>query len=184
MPTIASADALIKAADNLVDTILGKFPQPTPNAHAVEQLIDIFKVQAEKATCEARSACILQEQAQAQRVQAESQRVLTESPHNIPELLIEETSTHTSNNRRGVPLISQDEEDYDDNNQSPSENTRLQQHRGMLTQEYMMHMVHLPIKSVTQSLHYYRQHHEDTHHNSYMSLPGQYLTMKQEICHS
>ena len=59
MPTITLADALIKVADNLVDTILGNLPPNTTTAQAVEQLMDIFKVQAEKATCKARTARIL-----------------------------------------------------------------------------------------------------------------------------
>ena len=56
MPTITPADALIKAADTLTDTILGNFPINTMTAQAVEQLMDTFKVQAEKATCEADSS--------------------------------------------------------------------------------------------------------------------------------
>jgi hypothetical protein len=59
MPTITPADALIKAADNLVDTILGNLPPNTTTAQAVEQLMDIFKVQAKKTTCKAITARIL-----------------------------------------------------------------------------------------------------------------------------
>ncbi len=59
MPTITPADALIKAADNLVDTILENLPLNTTTAQGVEQLMDIFKVQAKKATCKARIARIL-----------------------------------------------------------------------------------------------------------------------------
>ena len=53
MLTITPADALIKAADNLADTILGNLPTNTNTAQAVELLVDIYNVQAEKATCEA-----------------------------------------------------------------------------------------------------------------------------------
>ncbi len=97
MPTITPADALIKVADNLVDTILGNLPMNTTTAQAVKQLMDIFKVQAKKATCKARTARILREQAQAQRVLAEAQRVMTKehqrqaiTPNEIPDLEIEE----------------------------------------------------------------------------------------------
>jgi hypothetical protein len=70
MPTITPADTLIKAADNLVDTILGNLPTNSITAQAVEQLMDKFKVQAEKAASVARTAMIAQEQVQAQRVLA------------------------------------------------------------------------------------------------------------------
>jgi hypothetical protein len=104
MPTITPADALIKAADNLVDTILGNLPTNTTTAQAVEQLMDIFKVQAKKATCVARRARILPEQAQAQRVLPEAQRVMTIehqrqaiTPHEIPDLEIEEIPDSNTN---------------------------------------------------------------------------------------
>jgi hypothetical protein len=42
--------ALIKAADNLVDTITGQLPRNSTTTQVVE-LMDIFKVQVKKATC-------------------------------------------------------------------------------------------------------------------------------------
>ncbi len=93
MPTITLADTLIKAADNLVDTILGNLSPNTTTTQVVEQLVDIFNVQATKATCKTRTARILQEQAQAQRVLTEAQRVMTEekiTPYKIPDLETEE----------------------------------------------------------------------------------------------
>ncbi len=53
MPSITPANALIKAADNLVDTISGLMPQNSVTADAVEQLMEIYKIQAEKVTCKA-----------------------------------------------------------------------------------------------------------------------------------
>ena len=85
MPNITPADALIKAADALTDTILGNFPTNTMTAQAVEQLMEIFKVQAEKATCEARTTRILREQAQAQRVLSEAQRVTSQKQITPPD---------------------------------------------------------------------------------------------------
>ena len=55
MPSFTPADALIKAADNLVDTINGIMPKNKVTSDAVEQLMEIYKIQAEKATCTARS---------------------------------------------------------------------------------------------------------------------------------
>ena len=66
MPSFTPADALITAADNLVDTINGIIPKHTVTSDAVEQLMEIYKIQAEKATCEARTQRVLREQAQAQ----------------------------------------------------------------------------------------------------------------------
>ncbi len=63
MPTITPADVLIKVADTLTGAILGSFPTNTMTAKTVEQLMDIFKVQAKKATCGAQTARIFQEQA-------------------------------------------------------------------------------------------------------------------------
>jgi hypothetical protein len=53
MHSITPVDALIKAADDLVDTISGLMPQNGITADAVEQLMEIYKIQAKKATCKA-----------------------------------------------------------------------------------------------------------------------------------
>jgi hypothetical protein len=129
MPTITSADALIKAADNLVDTILGNLPPNTTIAQVVEQLIDIFKVQAKKTTCVAITARILQEQAQAQRVLAEAQRVMTKektTPNEIPDLETEEMPVRKVNRNQQTPMLSQDNNDNNDYIQPPVANTRQQ----------------------------------------------------------
>ena len=66
MPTITPTDALIKAADNLVDAINDRLPKNKVTADAVEQLLDIFKVQAKKTTCKAHTQRVLREAPQAQ----------------------------------------------------------------------------------------------------------------------
>ena len=48
MPSFTPADALIKAADNLVDTIKGSIPKNQFTSDAVEQLMEICKIQAEE----------------------------------------------------------------------------------------------------------------------------------------
>ena len=68
MPSYTPADALIKAADNLVDTINGIIPKNMVTSDAVEQLMEIYKIKAKKATCEAQTQRVLWEQAQSQRV--------------------------------------------------------------------------------------------------------------------
>jgi hypothetical protein len=44
MPTIMPADALIKAADNLVDAILGHLSKNSVTADTVKQLMEIYKI--------------------------------------------------------------------------------------------------------------------------------------------
>ncbi len=48
MPTITPADALIRAADALTNAIAGLIPTPTSAMDAVDQLMVIFKQQAER----------------------------------------------------------------------------------------------------------------------------------------
>ena len=71
MPSFAPADALIKAADNLVDTINGIMPKNKVTSDAVEQIMEIYKIQAEKAKYKARTQRVIRlwEQVQAQRVE-------------------------------------------------------------------------------------------------------------------
>ena len=118
MPTITPADALIKAADNLVDVIMGQLPKNSITADAVEQLMEIYKIQAEKATCEARTQRVLRENAQAQRVADEQQTVPQQHPTSFPVLEVEDIYSPGFSNTRGTPAISQD---YD---KSPAHNTR------------------------------------------------------------
>jgi len=67
MPTITPADALIKAADNLIDVITGLLPKNSVTADAVEQLTEI----QDKSVGKARAQRVLRENAQAQRVAEE-----------------------------------------------------------------------------------------------------------------
>jgi hypothetical protein len=65
LPTIAPADALLKAVDNLVDAISGQLPKNSITADVVKQLMEIYKIQAKKATCKASAQRVLRKQAQA-----------------------------------------------------------------------------------------------------------------------
>ncbi len=62
MPNFTPVDALIKAADNLVDTINGIMLKNSVTLDAVEQLMEIYNIQAKKATCKARTQRVLWEQ--------------------------------------------------------------------------------------------------------------------------
>ena len=156
MPSVTPADALIKAADNLVDTINGIMPKTSVTSDAVEQLMEIFKIQAEKATCEARTQRVLREHAQAQRVKEQQQAadqeaspLTTPTPFppsrsaqtGFPDLEVERYPNMDIGNLRGTPVISQDEEVDTDH---PAANTRQQRQIRTLTQDFMLHMMEIP----------------------------------------
>jgi hypothetical protein len=68
MPTLPPSDALIRAADNLTNAIAGIIPPPNITTDAIDQLINIFKLQAEKEKDVATDQRVLKERAQAERV--------------------------------------------------------------------------------------------------------------------
>ncbi len=146
MPSITPADALIKAVDNLVDTISGLMPQNSVTADAVEQLMDIYKIQAKKATCESRTQRVLRKQAQAQRVDeqqlaADQKASPQHSLTSLPDIEVKEYPNLNLGRLQGTPIISQDnEEDII----QPAANTEQQRQTHTLTQDYMLHMMEIP----------------------------------------
>jgi hypothetical protein len=68
MPTLTLADALIRATDNLTSAIAGVVPPPNMTTDAINQLMHIFKQQAETATNNARVQRVLKEHIHAERV--------------------------------------------------------------------------------------------------------------------
>jgi hypothetical protein len=71
MPTITPADALILAADNLTAAIAGVVPPPNMTVDAINQLMNIFKLQAEKEKNDATIQRMLKDRTQAERVRTE-----------------------------------------------------------------------------------------------------------------
>jgi hypothetical protein len=144
MPTITPADALIKAADNLIDVILGQLPKNSVTADAVEQLMKIYKIKAEKAICKARAQRVLKEQVQAQRVRAEQQLQVPQptspkqNPTSFPSFEVEDSADKPKSARGGHNIISQDD------NSPPSSNTHQQRQLPMLVQDYMLQMIETP----------------------------------------
>jgi hypothetical protein len=142
MPTIGPAEALIKAVDNIVDVILGQLPKNSVTDDAMEQLMEIYKIKAEKATCKARAQRVLREQVQAQRVVVEQQSQVPQptspkqNPASIPSFEVED-STNKPTSVNGHNIISQDEDS------PPSSNTCQQCQKCMLTQDYMLHMIEI-----------------------------------------
>ena len=146
MPSVTPADALIKAADNLVDTINGIIPKHPVTSDAVTQLMEIYKIAAEKATCEARTQRVLREQAQAQRVKeqqlvAAQQASTLNTPTVFPDLEVDLYPDTDIGLLQGTPIISQDK---DNDTSHPAANTRQQRQIRTLTQDYMLHMMEIP----------------------------------------
>jgi hypothetical protein len=138
MPTITAADALIQAADDLTNAIAGVVPPP-PNMtrEAVEQLMVIFKQQAEKAKDDATTQRVLKERAQAERVHIES--MTNHSPHTPVEVPYPNVEfSHVPK----TPVILQDEDDTI--RAYPAANTRQQRKVRTITHDYLFHMMDIP----------------------------------------
>jgi hypothetical protein len=80
MPTLTAADALIQAADNLTQALAGVIPPPNMTTDAIDQLINIFKMQAEKEKDEVTVQRVLKEQAATQRVCNKAATTTTSPP--------------------------------------------------------------------------------------------------------
>ena len=146
MPSFNPADDLVTAADNLVDTINGIMSKNKVTSDAVEQLMEIYKIQAEKATCEAQTQRVLREQVQAQRVKeqqlaAEQEASPLNTPTSFPEFEVDPYPDIDIGSLRGTPVISQDDEE---DTSHPAANTRQQCQIRTLTQDYMLHMMEIP----------------------------------------
>ena len=68
MPTLTTADALIQATDSLTETIDRTMPKPGMTRDTIDQLINIFKAQAEKEKDAVTAQRVAKEKAQAERV--------------------------------------------------------------------------------------------------------------------
>ena len=77
MPTVTTADALIRAADSLTAAINKTSPQPGMTRDAIDQLISIFKAQAEKEKDPVMAQRVAREKAQAERVRNEKAAIPT-----------------------------------------------------------------------------------------------------------
>jgi hypothetical protein len=129
-----------------VDTISGLIPQNSITADAVEQLMEIYKIQAKKATCKARTQRVLREQAQAQRVEEQQLAAgQNASPqHSLTSLSDIEVNKYPDfdlGTLQGTPIISQDDKE---DISPPAANKRQQRQTRTLTQNYMLHMMEIP----------------------------------------
>ncbi len=110
----------------------------------MEQLIEIYKIKAKKATCKAQAQRVLREQVQAQRVVAEQQAQVPQptspkqNPASFPSFEVDDSTDEPTSARGGCNIVSQDEDS------PPSSNTRQQHQICTLTQDYMLHMIETP----------------------------------------
>jgi hypothetical protein len=137
MPKITAADALIRAANDLTNAIAGVVPPPNMTREAMEQLMVIFKQQAEKVKDDATTQRVLKERAQAERVHNKS--MTYHSPHMPVEVPYPDAELgHVPE----TPVILQDEDDT--RRAYPAANTRQQRKGQTITQDYLFHMMEIP----------------------------------------
>jgi hypothetical protein len=149
MPTITTSNALIHAADNLADAIAGIIPPPNITTNAIDQLINIVKLQATKNKDAASAQRVLKELAQAARVStktnkqsptAEPTTTITTTPMSVSPLEIEYPDLDTGM-LQGTLMISQGKMG---DNSSPAANTCLQWKVRTITQDYLFHLMDTP----------------------------------------
>jgi hypothetical protein len=153
MPTLTPSDALICASDNLTDAIAGIIPPPNMTTDAIDQLINIFKLQAKKDKGAATAQSVLKEHAQAERVGTKTKdhnpsmapttkptTTTVTTPMSFPPLEVEYPNLDTGM-LQGTPMTSQDKMG---NNSPPAANTCLQRKVQTITQDYLFHLMDTP----------------------------------------
>jgi hypothetical protein len=106
---------------------------------AIDQLINIFKMQAEKEKDKVTVQRVLNEQAATQRVRNEAATTTTSPPLPPLEVTYPDLDLETP---RGVPVISQD-------NDPPAAHTPQQQRVQTLTQDMLFHMMDVRPKGLS-----------------------------------
>jgi hypothetical protein len=151
MPTLNPADALIQAADNLTSAIAGIDPPPNMTTDAINQLMHIFKQQAETAKNDATVQRVLKNRPHTERVhtKAESNPTPTTTPRNAPTanppttfpgLKIEYPDSDVGRPRQ-TPVVSQN----DNKSLSPPSANTHHQHKGRtITEDFIFHMMDIP----------------------------------------
>ena len=142
MPSLTPANALIRAADDLTTALAGVIPPPSMTTDAIAQLINIFKMQAEKMKDEATLQRVLRENAQAERVRNKTVVApfspQTTATNTYPPLEIEEYPKMDVGTPQGTPVS------YPEDNSTssqPADNTRHQRKVRTITQDYLFHLM-------------------------------------------
>ncbi len=136
VPSLTPSDALIRAADNLTGTISGLIPTSTVTADVVDQLMEIYKQQAQATRDAATAQRVLRERAQAERVIKEECQQDQAAPS--PTFQVDD-GNNIAPAQQAIPQITQDE--Y---NSSPATNTCQQCKIWTLTQDSMLQCMEIP----------------------------------------
>jgi hypothetical protein len=151
-PSFTTNDALLLAADRLTTAIEGVLPTTTSTQAGVQQLLDIFKSQANGAKNEITAQRVQMADAAAQRVLDEStaneiaraetatQRVLEERTKKEVFQVITDDD-HTEEADSSVPMITQDE---DEEQQQPINSRPRTRSTPSATDEFIYSMMELP----------------------------------------
>ncbi len=185
MPTLTPSHALIRATNNLTNAIAGIIPPPNITTDAIDQLINIFKLQAEKEKDVATAQMVLKEHAQAERVgtktkdhsprtapAAKPTTTIVNTPMSFPSLEVEYPDLNTGMLRE-TPMMSQDKMG---NNLSPAANTRLQWKVQTIMQGYLFHLMGTP--ELPRLFTNQQAASQSIPSNSFVTLPMQFLMTK------
>ena len=140
MPTLTTADALIRAADSLTAAIDRTNPKPGMTRDDIDQLINIFKAQAEKEKDTVTAQRVAKERAQAERVRNE--QTSTTTPTEEMWFEIDTYPAIDIGNMSRSKVISQEEDNV---KSTPAANTQQQCREQTITQEFAYSMIDLPI---------------------------------------
>ncbi len=148
MPTLTLADTLIRAAENLTPSIAGIIPPPNMTTDTIDQLIHIFKQEAETAKNDSTFQRVFKERAHAERVltKAELNPTPTTTPSaapttnpttSFPDLKIEYPDSDVGRPWQ-TPVVSQDDHE---SVSPPSANTHHQRRGRTIIEDFLFHMM-------------------------------------------
>jgi hypothetical protein len=153
IPTLTPSNALIRAINNLTNVIAGIITPPNIITDAIDQVINIFKLQVGKEKDAATAQRVLKEHAQAERVgtntkdhspstapTAKPTTTTVTTPMSFPPYEVEYPNLNTGMLRE-TPMKLQDKMG---NNLSPAANTCLQRKVQTITQNYLFHLMDTP----------------------------------------
>ena len=157
MPALTTANTLIQAANILTEAIERKNPQPEMTWDAINQMISIFKAQAENEKDVVTAQRAAKERAQAERVRNEE--TMTPAPTDEVRFEVNRYPNVDLRNMSQNRVITQEEEKIQS---IPASNTRQQRREQTITQEFAYRMSNLHVAMQRRCL---QQHQENSQTN-------------------
>ena len=131
MPTMTPADALLKAGTYLTTALQGVLPKESVTQEAIQQLMNIYKLEAKKQHTHTDSQRVRKESALEQRVHKEVES----------EKMEEAVTPKPSASTQSLPQFIETEEENEDNlANSPAMRTRTKTAARTITQDILMHV--------------------------------------------